>query len=72
MNLEPIRERLQNGFKPFVLEMSSGKPVSVWHPDFVIIGKGTVVVMGEDDSVATQDGLRISSIEETPSPKRRR
>ena len=72
MNLERVRERLQNGFKPFVLEMSSGKRVSVWHPDFVIIGKGTVVVMGEDDSVTMLDGLHISSIEDAPSPKRRK
>lgn len=71
MNLERIRDRLQNGFKPFVIETSSGKRVRVLHPDFVIVGKGTVVVMGEDDSVTTLDGLHIASLEDL-SPARRR
>jgi len=45
MNLERIRERLANGFKPFVLELSSGKRLRVPHPDFITIGKSVVVVM---------------------------
>jgi hypothetical protein len=69
MNLDRVRERLQNGFKPFVIEMSRGKRISVWHPEFVIVGKGTVVVMGEDDSLTTLDALHISSIEDRPTPK---
>jgi hypothetical protein len=72
VNLDRVRERLQNGFKPFVIEMSSGKRVSVWHPEFVIVGKGTVVVMGEDDSVTTLDALHISSIQDVPTPRRHR
>ena len=67
MNLDRIRERLANGFKPFVLELSSGKQVPVLHPDFVIVGKGVVVVVGEDDSVATLDALHIASIEDLPA-----
>jgi hypothetical protein len=72
MNLDRVRERLQNGFKPFVIEMSSGKRVSVWHPEFVIVGKGTVVVMGEDDAVTMLDALHISSIQDAPTPRRHR
>ena len=72
MNLDRVRERLQNGFRPFVLEMSSGKRVVVRHPDFVIVGKGRVVVMGEDDSVTTLDALHISSITDDPTAKRRK
>jgi len=37
MNLERIRERLQNGFKPLRIELSSGKKLSVPHPDFTLL-----------------------------------
>lgn len=60
MNLERIREKLSNGFHPFVLETSSGKRVSVLHPDFVIVGKGVVVV------------LHITYMEDLPGSKRRK
>lgn len=71
MNLERIRERLQNGFKPFVLELSSGRRLPVPHPDFVALGKGVVVVIGKDDSVTTIDALHITAIEELPVSRRR-
>lgn len=72
MNLDRIREKLSNGFHPFVLETSIGKRVSVLHPDFVIVGKGVVVVMGEDDSLTTLDSRHIASMEDLPGPKRRK
>lgn len=72
MNLDRIRERLSNGFHPFVLETSGGKRVPVLHPDFVIVGKGVVVVMGEDDSITTLDGLHIASVEDALGSKRRK
>ncbi|MDE3068009.1 MAG: hypothetical protein KGJ60_10730 [Verrucomicrobiota bacterium] len=72
MNLDRLREKLSNGFKPFVLELSGGKRVPVLHPEFVIVGKGGVVVMGEDDSVTTADALHIASIEDLPAGRRRK
>jgi hypothetical protein len=33
VNLDRIREKLDNGFKPFVLELSSGRRVRVPHPE---------------------------------------
>jgi hypothetical protein len=71
MNLDRIREKVSNGFRPFVIETSSGKRVKVLHPDFVAIGKGTVVVMDEDDSVTTLDALHIASLEDLPARKRK-
>ena len=72
MNIERIRERLTNGFKPFVLELSSGKRVKVPHPDFIAIGKNVVAVMGEDDSLTSVDALHIVSITELPASHRRK
>jgi hypothetical protein len=72
MNLNRIRERLANGFKPFVIELSSGKRLRVPHEDFIMIGTSVVVVMGEDDSVTTADALHIVSIEDLPAAKRRK
>jgi hypothetical protein len=72
MNLNRIRERLENGFKPFVLELSSGKRVRVPHPDFIALGKGVVAVVGENDSVTTVDALHITAIEEVSASHRRK
>ncbi len=72
MNLDRIRERLTNGFKPFVIELSSGKRLRVPHQDFVAIGKNVVVVMGKDDSVTTADALHIVSMQDLPDTRRRK
>jgi hypothetical protein len=72
MNLNRIRERLENGFKPFVLELSSGRRVPVPHPDFIAIGQGVVVVLGSDDSVTTLDALHITSISDLSAKKGRK
>jgi hypothetical protein len=72
MNIERIRERLANGFKPFVLELSSGKRVKVPHPDFIAIGKNVVVVMGANDSVTSVDALHIVAVDELPASRRRK
>jgi hypothetical protein len=72
MNLDRIRERLQNGFKPFVLELSSGKRLKVPHPDFISIGKSVVVVIGPNDSITSADALHIVSLEDVPVSKHRK
>ena len=72
MNLDRIRERLTNGFRPFILELSSGKRLRVPHPEFISIGKSVVVVMGKNDSVTIADALHIHSLENLPASKRRK
>jgi len=64
MNLDRIRERLQNGFKPFVIELSSGKRLKVPHPEFMAIGKRGLAVMGSDDSVTIVEALHIVAVED--------
>ncbi len=72
MNLARIRERLENGFRPFVLELSRGKRIPVRHPDFVAVGNGVVVVLGADDSVTTMDALHIAALYDLPVKHRKR
>jgi hypothetical protein len=64
MNPQIIRERIRNGFRPFVMHLSDGRLFAVPHPDFVAIGKNVVVVIGEDDVSRRIDPLHIVSIEE--------
>jgi hypothetical protein len=72
MNTERIRKKLSNGFRPFALELSSGKRYVVPHPEFIMVGKSVVAVMGKDDSVTTIDALHIAAIEDMPVRKGRR
>ena len=72
MNVERVRQRLSNGFRPFALQLSSGKRYVVPHPEFIMVGKNVVVVMGKDDSVTTIDALHIAAIEDLPRSKPRK
>lgn len=65
MNTQEIRERTQNGFRPFTLHLSDGRHFDVPHSDFIAIGRNVVVVIGEDDISRTIDPLHIVSLEET-------
>ena len=71
MNLDRIRERLSNGFKPFTIELSSGKRLKVPHPDFISIGRNVIAVIGRNDSVTTVDALHIVSVEDLRQTTRR-
>jgi hypothetical protein len=42
------------------------------HPEFIMVGKSVVAVMGKDDSVTTIDALHIAAIEDMPVRKGRR
>jgi hypothetical protein len=70
MNIERVRQKLRNGFRPFALLLSSGKRYVVPHPEFIMIGRNVVVVMGKNDTVTTIDALHITAIEDLPLPKR--
>ena len=72
MNTERIRQKLSNGFRPFALQLSSGKRYVVPHPEFSMVGKNVVAVMGKDDSVTTIDALHIAAVEDLPVRKPRK
>ena len=71
MNLDHIRERLHNGFEPFVMTTTDGRRFEVPHQDFVAVGRNVVVVLDEKDHSAKIDALHIVSIEDLPTKKRK-
>lgn len=71
MNAERVRQKLGNGFRPFALQLSNGKRYVVPHPEFIMVGKNVVAVMGKDDSVTAIDALHIVAIEDLPRAKPR-
>ena len=64
MNLDPIRKRLHEQFKPFTLHLTDGRKIAVPHPDFIAVGRGIVVVVDENDVDQVVDGLHIVSVED--------
>jgi hypothetical protein len=63
MNIQHIRDRVTNGFKPFVIHLSDGRKFPVPHPEFVAVGKNVVVVIGKNDRVNMLDPIHITSVE---------
>lgn len=63
MNIQQIRDRVTNGFNPFVIHLSDGRKFPVPHPEFVAVGRNVVVVIGKNDRVNMIDPLHIRSLE---------
>jgi len=64
VNIEQIKQRRANGFKPFTLCLSDGRKLAVAQPEFVAVGRRVVVVIGQGERVNTVDPVPIVSIEE--------
>ena len=64
MNTDQIRQRLRAGFRPFILHLSDGRTLTIPHPEFILVGKGIVVVLRENDLVETIDALHVVSVED--------
>jgi len=71
MRITDIRERLSNGFEPFLLRLTDGRRIEVPHPDFIAVGKHVVVVLYRSDVARKIDVLHIVSIEDLPQRRRR-
>jgi hypothetical protein len=69
LNLNPIRDRLNGPFTPFVIHLSDGRHFVIPHRDFIAVGKGVVSIVDRRDSTHTVDALHIVSISDT-RPKR--
>lgn len=72
MNLVHIRERLSNGFRPFVVETTNGRRFEVPLPEFVMVGRNVIVVLGRNDVATTIDAIHIVSIKDLPPKGRSR
>jgi hypothetical protein len=66
MILDHIRERLSNGFRPFVVELTNGRRFEVPHPEFIMVGRNVIGVLGRNDVITTIDALHIVSINDLP------
>lgn len=69
LNLNPLRDRLNGPFTPFIIYLSDGRRFAVPHRDFIAVGKGIVSIVDKRDSTHTLDALHIVSICDLP-PKR--
>jgi len=70
MKANDIRERLSNGFEPFVLRLSDGRTVEVPHPDFIAVGQHVVVVVDRNKVTRKTDGMHLGSLADRPKRKR--
>ena len=66
MLIEQIRERLQNGFQPFTLQLSNGRQYLVPHRDFIAVHPKAIVVIDAEGISHTISPLHVVSIDETP------
>ncbi len=71
MNLEHLRGRLRNGFRPFEIQLSNGRKFAVPHPEFVIIGRNVVGILGKNDVITTIDALHIVSVADLKTKRTR-
>ena len=62
LNLNPIRDRLNGPFTPFVIHLTDGRKFAVPHRDFIAVGKGVVSIVDKRDSTHTVDALHIVTI----------
>lgn len=62
MVVDQIRERVRNGFQPFVLRLSDGREFRVPQRDFIALHSKVVVVIDEAGISHTINPLQIVSI----------
>ena len=64
MIIEQIKSRLENGFHPFTLELSSGKKIRVPHRDYIAVHPKLIVVIDQKGISHTISPLHVVSIDE--------
>ena len=64
MIIDQIRDRLQNAFRPFTLQLSNGREVEVPQRDFIALHPKVVVVIDREGISHTISPLHIVSIDE--------
>ena len=63
MNIEQLHKRLEP-FRPFTLELSSGKAYHVPHRDFIAVHPKMIVVIDQEGISHTISPLHIAAISE--------
>ena len=72
MNVEHIRSRLSERFRPFALVTSSGNKYPVPQPDFVFLTARTIVVADQEGYTVLLDPLHVVGLEDIPRRKTNR
>ncbi len=67
MNLEDIRKRLSNGFRPIVIGTSDGWEFPVPHKEFIFVTARSVIGADKEGYVDILDPLHIASLREASS-----
>lgn len=67
MNLEDVRKRLSDGFRPFIIRTSDGREFPVPHKEFIFVTRRSVIVADKEGYVDILDPLHIASIREASS-----
>jgi hypothetical protein len=65
MNLDDIRKRITNGFRPFIIRTSDGREFPVPHKEFIMVTRRSVVVADRAGFVDILNPLHITSLQET-------
>jgi hypothetical protein len=64
VDIQVIRAALhKQPFEPFMIRLADGRSPPVLHPDFVVVGKRRIFVVGEDDSTSTIEPLLVVSLD---------
>lgn len=71
MILDEIRLHLRNGFRPFVLTLTSGERIELRRPGSIAVGGNLVVVLGKRGLFRRINRSEIASLRELPAAKRR-
>jgi hypothetical protein len=67
MIVAQIKERLQNGFRPFTLQLSNGREVPVPQRDFIALHPKVIVIIDQEGISHTINPLHIVSLDEAAS-----
>ena len=64
MNLDEIRRRVSNGFRPFTIKTDGGKEYSVPHREFIMVTSRSVVVADAEGFIDILDPLHVVALRE--------
>ena len=64
VNVEHIRARLREGFRPFAIVTSSGNKYPVPHPEFIFLTQRTVIVADQRGYTVNLAPLHVVGIED--------
>ncbi len=72
MNVQRIRARLKDGFRPFGIITSSGNKYPLPHPEFIMLTPVTVAVADQRGYAVVLDPLHIVGLEDIHARNDRR